>query len=89
MRPIIFILCATAVEAQQIAARHQLDNWRFLQHPGIIAGFQRPHVWRTPCWFDGRTLEERHNIRMALASTEAEVNKIDCLHGRVTAGGAL
>jgi hypothetical protein len=82
MRPIIFILCATHAEAQQIAAAHQLDNWRFLGDASIIRGFRQPKVWRTPCWSYGHpSFEERHEIRMAIAATEAETKRIDCLHG--------
>lgn len=81
MRPITFILCATAAEAARLAADAKLDNWRWLGDEQPLRGMSAPTVWQTKCWFYGRTREARHEIRMQLAMTEAVIKRIDCLHG--------
>jgi hypothetical protein len=89
MRPIVFILCGTVAEAQQIASRGQLDNWRWLNNAVLIRGMTKPTVWRTPCWFYAKHWESATKIEIhnQLAITQAEMRTVDCLHGgRIPAG---
>jgi hypothetical protein len=83
MRPITFILCATRREAQEIAARGNLDNWRWLEDAQMIRGLDTPTVWRTPCWFDSEhwTSPAKIEIHNQLAITNAVVKTVDCPHG--------